>query len=229
MKGLKGAASHSGQRHLCWVSFPLVRYRQWGSDQRSKTSLLDDLRVRHDNRLSFSRMAGNWNFKNNPVTHSSTFYMRSFQMKTYLLFNYFMLCVCRCVLQRLFALLRYVMCAWLLSNGCSHHTCRFSRPLSCRLCHPKGFLDPQPWKRKADPPSSPRLLLLCSPSRPPSLSCLLPSPDCSDPPNLTLPPLSSFTSRTVRPVASSPRSSSAPGLSVQFHSSRLSCRRSSLS
>lgn len=28
-------------------------------------------------------------------------------------------------------------------------------PFSCRLCHPKGFLDPQPWKRRADSSSLP--------------------------------------------------------------------------
>lgn len=35
-----------------------------------------------------------------------------------------------------------------------HFTC-LHLSLSCRLCHPKGFLDPQQWKRKADPRPAP--------------------------------------------------------------------------
>lgn len=46
-------------------------------------------------------------------------------------------------------------------------------------------------KEKGWSPSSPRFLLLCTPSFPPSLSCLFPSPNCANPTRLhrlTLPP-----------------------------------------
>lgn len=101
--------------------------------------------------------------------------------------------------------------------------------VSCRLCHPKGFQDPQPWKRRAElhfPPGSccfaPHLFLVPSPD-------YSPPPTSLAPPNSftytwPLPPLSSSISKTFFVQSHHvPHTNTIPSLSSRFYSSHTSC------